>query len=211
MNQHTVGQAGEAALRSEPATGGVRARRRVRPWRRVRPVSDRHPDAPAPEPPRHRRLRVRSHYVPMRDGVRLAVDVWRPGEAEGPLPAIVHITRYFRSVELRPLLRSLHPAPFDHTGLYRARRRAFVTRSYAWVDVDARGSGASFGSRIGPWSPEEVADGREIVDWIAAQDWSNGRVGALGISYDGTAAERQRRTRGRGSRGSGARGPRPRA
>ena len=57
------------------------------------------------------------------------------------------------------------------------------------MDVDVRGSGASYGTRLCEWSPDEVRDGAEVVDWIVRQPWSSGRVGALGISYDGSAAE----------------------
>ncbi len=52
-----------------------------------------------------------------------------------------------------------------------------------------RGSGASGGVQTSLWSDAEVKDGAELVDWIIRQPWSSGVVGALGDSYDGTAAE----------------------
>ncbi len=55
--------------------------------------------------------------------------------------------------------------------------------------VDARGSGASTGERLIEWSPDELADLGEVVDWIVRQPWSNGRVGAWGVSYEGNTAE----------------------
>ncbi len=128
----------------------------------------------------------------MRDGVKLALDLYLPEKlAQGEkIPAILHQTRYFRSMELRwPWRTLLGGAPFDHTGLYAKRRKRFVKQGYAWVDVDVRGSGASYGHRICPWSPDEIRDGAEIVEWIVAQPWSSGSVGAMGISYDGTSAE----------------------
>jgi putative CocE/NonD family hydrolase len=133
-----------------------------------------------------------SRYLTMRDGVRIAIDVYLPaGDADGAkLPAILHQTRYYRSMELRwPWRLLLGGKPFDHTGLYARRRRRFVAGGYAWVDVDVRGSGASYGTRPCEWAPDEVRDGAAVVDWIVRQPWSSGRVGALGISYDGTAAE----------------------
>jgi putative CocE/NonD family hydrolase len=57
------------------------------------------------------------------------------------------------------------------------------------VSADVRGSGASFGTRAHPWSPEEIRDAGEIVDWIVTRPWSNGRVVAEGISYEGASAE----------------------
>ena len=125
-----------------------------------------------------------SHYVTMRDGVRLAVDVhlppgWREGQR---LPTLLRQTRYFRSLAWRWPWRGW----LDRPDALTAR---CVAAGYAWVDVDVRGTGASFGRRPSPWSPDEVWDGGEIVDWIVAQPWSDGRVGSTGVSYDGTAAE----------------------
>ncbi len=124
-----------------------------------------------------------SLYVTMRDGVRIAADVYLPrGAASHRLPAILQQTRYFRRTELHWPYKLLF-------GGTRADVRRFVTSGYAYVYVDARGSGASFGSRAQEWSDDEVRDGGEVVDWIARQPWSSGSVGATGVSYDGTAAE----------------------
>jgi putative CocE/NonD family hydrolase len=57
------------------------------------------------------------------------------------------------------------------------------------VVVDVRGSGASFGQWSSLWSDQEIADLGEVVNWIVEQPWSNGRVGAYGISYEGNTAE----------------------
>ena len=55
--------------------------------------------------------------------------------------------------------------------------------------ADARGSGASFGTRTGELSQREISDYGELIGWIAAQPWSNGRIGVYGGSYEGQAAE----------------------
>ncbi|HVY47548.1 MAG TPA: CocE/NonD family hydrolase, partial [Minicystis sp.] len=142
------------------------------PGRQAQPI------AKAPKP--------RSLYLTMRDGVRIAIDVYAPLRAERA-PTVLRQTRYFRSLEATPALAwSGLTKQFD---LYERTRRVFLAAGYAWVDVDVRGTGASTGAWPYPWSPAEVADGVEVVDWIVRQPWSNGRVGALGISYDGTAAE----------------------
>lgn len=128
-----------------------------------------------------------SHYLPMRDGARIAVDVHLPPTAE-PVATIVRQTRYFRSTDIPAwALELIGEDTLDPTNA--KLRRAFVGHGYAWVDVDVRGSGASTGVWHCPWSPLEVADGAEVVDWIVRQPWSNGVVGATGNSYDGTAAE----------------------
>ncbi len=128
-----------------------------------------------------------SHYLTMRDGVRLAIDVSRPVGATDKLPTIVRQTRYFRSVDPTPLGKWLGESRTDPVN--GRMRNFFVSRGYVWIDVDVRGSGASTGVWHSPWSPLEVEDGREILDWIALQPWSNGKVGTTGNSYDGTAAE----------------------
>jgi uncharacterized protein len=120
----------------------------------------------------------------MRDGVKIAVDLSLPADLkDGELiPAILRQTRYFRSWDVGwPLswLDDRHPS----------LRKVFVTHGYAWVDVDARGTGASFGHWPYAWAPDEVRDGSEVVDWIVKQPWSNGKVGAHGVSYEGSSAE----------------------
>ncbi|MBX3187667.1 MAG: CocE/NonD family hydrolase [Labilithrix sp.] len=132
-----------------------------------------------------------SRYLIMRDGVRIAIDVCLPrGLPPGArVPAIVRQTRYFRRFLVRKRARAfMSEATFDPMNA--PMRALFTSRGYAWVDVDARGSGASFGERPCPWYLEgEVKDGAEIVDYIVSQPWSNGRVGSTGVSYDGTTAD----------------------
>jgi uncharacterized protein len=145
------------------------------------------PYAPAPRYPDFTR---RSLYLPMRDGVRLAVELYLPRglEPRARIPAIVHQTRYWRARRLRwPA--GLLVDEFTAEGLLGQFKRRALEQGYAWVDVDTRGSGASFGTRPWDYSPDEIRDGTEVVDWIVAQPWSNGRVGAAGASYAGGAAE----------------------
>ena len=129
-----------------------------------------------------------SLYLEMEDGVKLAVTVYRPsGEQDKRYPTILHQTRYWRAIEYRwPLSMFQDDLPRGLMGTYAMR---FLQNGYAWIDVDVRGSGASFGSRPYAYSPKEIHDGSEIVDWIIRQPWSNGRVGSLGISYAGATAE----------------------
>jgi putative CocE/NonD family hydrolase len=137
-----------------------------------------------------------SEYITMRDGVRLAVDVHLPEPlAPGERTAtILHMSRYFRSVSFRAAFKTIVGfGPYAWTE--RDVRQAVVKAGYSWVDVDVRGSGASFGTRDYPLSPDEVRDGADLIDWIIAQPWSAGVVGATGTSYDGTLAETLLRNR----------------
>ncbi len=130
-----------------------------------------------------------SRYLVMRDGTRIAIDVCLPRGLTGRAPTIVRQTRYHRRFEVNPALRPiLGQSMLDPMNA--PMRELFTARGYAWVDVDARGSGASFGERPWPWFRDgEVADGAEIVEWITRQPWSNGRVGSTGVSYEGTTAD----------------------
>ncbi len=127
-------------------------------------------------------VKLRSVYVPMRDGVRLAVDVWLPTDlgADERLPTIFTLTRYWRSYDLVD-------GRLDKQKSYQTAK-FFVSRRYAFVLADARGSGASFGTRSSEYSADEVDDIDELLDWVARQSWSNGRVAATGTSYTGNTA-----------------------
>ncbi|MGJ5199573.1 MULTISPECIES: CocE/NonD family hydrolase [unclassified Bradyrhizobium] len=129
-----------------------------------------------------------SCYVTMRDGCRIAVDVYLPEAIDGAAPdksfaTIALFTPYYRRFKLRPGgSGEVNP----NTGKF---RDFFVPRGYAVVVVDVRGTGASFGTRDSFRSPKEREDSREIADWIVAQPWSNGSIGATGVSYLGAASD----------------------
>ena len=126
-----------------------------------------------------------SVYVTMQDGCRLAVDVFVPdGDTSRRWPTILILTPYIRRFELAPGTTGVEQSP--NTWRY---RDMFVPRGYALVVVDARGTGASFGTRDSFRSPRERSDYREIADWIVAQGWSDGTIGATGISYLGAACD----------------------
>ena len=122
-------------------------------------------------------------HIPMRDDVRIAVDVWLPEEIEpgARLPTMVRATRYWRA-------RGLVDVPLERASNFDEAER-WNGAGYALVLIDARGSGASFGIRRFELAEDEVRDYGEVVDWIVAQPWSNGRVGAYGVSYAGNTAE----------------------
>jgi putative CocE/NonD family hydrolase len=134
-------------------------------------------------------FKLNSRYLTMSDGVKIAISVYLPKQImeNESVPTMLHQTRYWRSVDYRwPLSLIKETLPRGHIGTYAKR---FIANGYAWVDVDVRGSGASFGSRPYAYAPQEIKDGAEIVEWIIRQPWSNGKVGAIGISYGGAAAE----------------------
>lgn len=123
-----------------------------------------------------------SLYVRMRDGTRIALDVHLPNDLRAGLrvPAVLQFTRYWRAC------RWADGTP-QATGF--SEHRAFLARGFACVYIDARGSGASFGSRPTEYSAEEVADQQEVIKWVASQAWCDGCVLATGVSYAGNTAE----------------------
>jgi putative CocE/NonD family hydrolase len=103
--------------------------------------------------------------VPMRDGVVLRADVFRPS-GDGRRPTLVYRT------------------PYDKTGSARdSIVAAAVRRGYAVVLQDVRGRYASAGEFQA--YHQEGKDGFDTIEWAAAQPWSNGRVGTFGLSYPG--------------------------
>ena len=143
-----------------------------------------------PSPPR-----LSSAYVAVRDGVRLAVDIYLPAQADihppagggtaTRFPAVLIFTPYCRRFALAPGA----PADAEPAPSLAQYRDFFPARGYAVIAIDTRGTGASFGARTGMRSPEERLDYHDIVDWVSRQPWSNGRVGITGISYIGAAAD----------------------
>jgi putative CocE/NonD family hydrolase len=136
--------------------------------------------------------RSTSRYVPMRDGVELAVSVYLPADLrEGErLPVLMRTARYWREPELGWAARALIALHLMRaTDLIDDHTPEFTRRRFAVLLVDARGSGASGGRRAMEYSPVEVADMGEVAAWAARQPWSNGRIGTFGISYEGNTAE----------------------
>jgi predicted acyl esterase len=124
--------------------------------------------------------------VPMRDGVRLAVNVYRP-DTTGKFPALFAMGGYGK--ELQEVL--IPPQPLYKSALWDGNIEAgdtpnIVPRGYVHVVADARGTGYSEGEHAGGmWATQEGRDGADIIEWIAAQPWCDGNVGMIGYSYYG--------------------------
>ncbi|MHC1785087.1 MAG: CocE/NonD family hydrolase [Anaerolineaceae bacterium] len=129
-----------------------------------------------------------SKYVQMKDGTRLAVKYYLPSEwKEGDLvPAIMESTRYGTEKKRSFLMNALVNLNIAHEIRPIHQLSGY---DYALIEVQNRGSGASFGSREMEFSREEVEDLGQMIDWISKQPWSNGKVFAFGISFGGNMAE----------------------
>lgn len=122
-----------------------------------------------------------SEYVPARDGVRLAIDVYRPMRrgvvAPERLPVVWVFTPYNRAV--RSPDGQIVP-PYEYARL--------LANGYAVAIADVRGKGASFGTRNGPADRYETNDAYDLTEWLARQPWSTGKIGMTGCSYFGATA-----------------------
>ena len=116
----------------------------------------------------------------MRDGARLRADVFRPKSA-GRVPVIINLGSYQKDKLWVPPP-DLEEKPNEYMNWETVNPLWWVPRGYACVRVDGRGSGKSPG-RTDPWSPSEARDFYDAIEWAGARPWSNGRVGANGISY----------------------------
>lgn len=103
--------------------------------------------------------------VPMRDGVGLSTNIWRPKGASGPLPTILWKTPYNEHV------------PSGSTARYAIEA---VRNGYAFIVQNERGRYFSQGKYEILGYPQ--TDGYDTLSWIARQPWSNGKVGTLGCS-----------------------------
>lgn len=122
-------------------------------------------------------------FAKMRDGVRLAVDIYRP-DAPGRFPALLAMSPYTKEIQslVETLPRGLGMnAEF---AMVEAGDSEYLVRSgYVHVIADVRGTGKSEGEYFNWISEKEQEDGYDLVEWIAQQPWCDGNIGMIGISY----------------------------
>jgi len=117
-------------------------------------------------------IRCVGAWIPARDGTRLSARLWLPKREEhGPAPAILEYIPYRKDDATAPRDEALHGR--------------LAERGFACVRVDLRGSGSSEGVMNGEYLQQELDDGVDVIAWIAAQEWCNGRVGMIGKSWGG--------------------------
>ncbi len=115
---------------------------------------------------------LENEWITLADGTRLAARLWLPEEAEAtPVPAVLEFLPYRKRDGTAPRDESTYPV--------------FAAAGYAGVRVDIRGSGESEGVIDGEYTPRELSDACEVIDWIVAQPWCSGAVGMMGISWGG--------------------------
>lgn len=134
----------------------------------VRPAAVARAAQAAPSEPRYGIVASKNVMVTMRDGVRLATDIYRPAvngnAAPGKFPVILERT------------------PYNKDGID-GWVQYFLPRGYVAVGQDVRGRYASEGN----WRPhrDDVNDGYDTAKWIGEQSWCDGNIGTVGTSYPG--------------------------
>ncbi len=124
-----------------------------------------------------------SLYVPVRDGTRLAVNIYRPatsGQAVAEPKPVVFVFTPYRARFKDDKGKVNETALDDNLGLQSLLRAGYIV-----AVADIRGKGASFGHRRGFQDRTEAQDGHDLVEWLAHQPFSTGSVGMIGCSYYG--------------------------
>jgi len=153
----------------------------------------------------------RSGFLSLRDGTRLAYDLFLPTRdgvaASGPLPVLFKYTPYLRRFLVFDqrgynILAELFDLDWKARAYLRIRYwlskrgrymdaldrnawlKTLLAHGYALIVVERPGTGASFG-KSDPSFQAAAREADEILDWIAAQPWSSGKVGMYGDSWQG--------------------------
>jgi putative CocE/NonD family hydrolase len=115
---------------------------------------------------------IENTWIPLADGTRLAARIWLPLASDSePFPALLEYIPYRKN---------------DGTAVRDAIRHPYLAgHGYACVRVDMRGSGESDGILYDEYLKQEQDDCLEVMEWIAAQTWCDGKLGMFGKSWGG--------------------------
>lgn len=111
-------------------------------------------------------------FVPMKDGVRIALTLYLPdAPGDGPFPAVVESLPYRKDD--------------DCTARDYSTYAHLAAKGIAGIRIDIRGTGASTGIIDDEYTAQEQQDTLEIFEWAESQDWCTGKLGMWGISWGG--------------------------
>jgi putative CocE/NonD family hydrolase len=119
---------------------------------------------------------MRTEMIAMRDGIRLATDIYLP-DGPGPFPVVMERTPYGRAEISRSEITAAHPEPVPRANL----AATFTDAGMAVLYQDTRGRHGSQGVFVKYLSDGE--DGFDTCAWLVAQTWCDGRICTMGLSY----------------------------
>jgi len=126
--------------------------------------------------------------VPMRDGIRIFVDIFRPEDGPQRVPTLIAWGPYGKHSPRGTYARFHDNGGVRHEWVsphaaFEAPDPVYWTRhGYAIINVDPRGTWYSEGKATF-WSTDEAKDYYDLIEWVGVQPWSNGKVGCSGVSY----------------------------
>lgn len=127
--------------------------------------------------PEYEVLVEKNVFVPMRDGIKLAADIYKP-DKPGKYPVVIVYIPYGKDSS------GYFGGPYKHDLWY------FAQRGYIGVFCDFRGTGSSEGWMPGYFNDKEWTDGYDLVEWVADRPWCNGKIAMHGLSYGAIAPTR---------------------
>lgn len=120
----------------------------------------------------HEIIEEENVWIPVTDGLNLAARIWRPkGSDASPVPAVLEYIPYRKR--------------FGTTERDEITHKYLAGHGYACIRLDIRGSGESEGVLTDEYLQSEFEDGIAALEWIAGQDWCDGNIGMMGISWGG--------------------------
>lgn len=123
--------------------------------------------------------------VPLRDGTRIYIDIYRPLD-EHPSPCLLAWSPYgkhgLKNLGMMPGA-DVPPEWVSKHAIWEGPDPEYwCTRGYTIISPDPRGAWVSEGT-LTFWSSSEADDGFDLIEWLARQPWSTGKIGMLGVSY----------------------------
>lgn len=152
--------------------------------KQMEPFSSKSSKTYQPKPLYEKMIQQRDVMIPMRDGVHLCVDIYRP-EASGRFPALLSFAFHNKDLLTPEVAEALPPQPAWSTlwmgNIESGDTEYLVSRGYVHVTGNPRGVGKSEDGGSPNW------DSYDLIEWLAQQTWCDGNIGMMGISAFGAA------------------------
>ena len=123
--------------------------------------------------------------IPVSAGFTIDADIFRP-DADGTFPVILGVHGYSKADQLATMMPGAMSLELGH--IEAGDPNFYARRGYVHVIANIRGTGGSGGEFVYVM-PEAIQDVYDVIEWLAAQPWCNGRVGMFGASFFSVVAK----------------------